>query len=298
MIRARLIFHKETGARIEVFCLEPYDPADYERAFSVKGEAQWKCIVGNLKKWKEGPLHIDFETDGVSCRLSAEKVEATGKEQIIRFSWNADMTFGQLLDALGRIPIPPYLRRESEESDNSRYQTVYSRYEGSVAAPTAGLHFTPEIFEAVATRRASFRRGDAACRGRDVSAGQDRPGDRTPHAHGTLRNQAFGVEGPDPARWKRDGRGNHFGPDAGVVAGIGVPDPAAWNTRCRNACRTVGDLRCARDAGDDAAVGCTCRMDGGAEYGPHPDSDPDHDHARIPVPDRDLVDYQFSPTER
>ncbi len=149
VIRARLIFHKETGARIEVFCLEPYDPADYERAFSVKGEAQWKCIVGNLKKWKEGPLHIDFETDGVSCRLSAEKVEATGKEQIIRFSWNADMTFGQLLDALGRIPIPPYLRRESEESDNSRYQTVYSRYEGSVAAPTAGLHFTPEIFEAL-----------------------------------------------------------------------------------------------------------------------------------------------------
>ena len=149
VIRARLIFHKETGARIEVFCLEPYDPADYERAFSVKGEAQWKCIVGNLKKWKEGPLHIDFETDGVSCRLSAEKVEATEKEQIIRFSWNADMTFGQLLDALGRIPIPPYLRRESEESDNSRYQTVYSRYEGSVAAPTAGLHFTPEIFEAL-----------------------------------------------------------------------------------------------------------------------------------------------------
>lgn len=149
VIRARLIFHKETGARIEVFCLEPYDPADYERAFSVKGEAQWKCIVGNLKKWKEGPLHIDFETDGVSCRLSAEKVEATGKEQIIRFSWNADMTFGQLLDALGRIPIPPYLRRESEESDNNRYQTVYSRYEGSVAAPTAGLHFTPEIFEAL-----------------------------------------------------------------------------------------------------------------------------------------------------
>lgn len=149
VIRARLIFHKETGARIEVFCLEPYDPADYERAFSVKGEAQWKCIVGNLKKWKEGPLHIDFETDGISCRLSAEKVEATEKEQIIRFSWNADMTFGQLLDALGRIPIPPYLRRESEESDNSRYQTVYSRYEGSVAAPTAGLHFTPEIFEAL-----------------------------------------------------------------------------------------------------------------------------------------------------
>lgn len=149
VIRARLIFHKETGARIEVFCLEPYDPADYERAFSVKGEAQWKCIVGNLKKWKEGPLHIDFETDEVSCRLSAEKIDVAEKEQIVRFSWNADMTFGQLLDALGRIPIPPYLRRESEESDNSRYQTVYSRYEGSVAAPTAGLHFTPEIFEAL-----------------------------------------------------------------------------------------------------------------------------------------------------
>ena len=112
VIRARLIFHKATGARIEIFCLEPHAPADYERAFAAHGRCRWQCIVGNLKKWKDGPLQI---------------------------------AFGQLLEELGRIPIPPYLCRESEELDNSRYQTVYSRFEGSVAAPTAGLHFTPEV---------------------------------------------------------------------------------------------------------------------------------------------------------
>ena len=145
VIRARLVFYKETGARIEIFCLEPHDPADYERAFAAKRSSEWSCIVGNLKKWKDGPLHIDFELSACSCRLSAEKVSAGEKEQIVRFRWDADLSFGQLLETLGRIPIPPYLRRESEELDNSRYQTVYSRFEGSVAAPTAGLHFTPEV---------------------------------------------------------------------------------------------------------------------------------------------------------
>lgn len=145
VIRARLVFYKETGARIEIFCLEPHDPADYERAFAAKESSEWSCIVGNLKKWKDGPLHIDFELSACSCRLSAEKVSAGEKEQIVRFRWDVDLSFGQLLETLGRIPIPPYLRRESEELDNSRYQTVYSRFEGSVAAPTAGLHFTPEV---------------------------------------------------------------------------------------------------------------------------------------------------------
>ena len=145
VIRARLVFYKETGARIEIFCLEPHDPADYERAFAAKESSEWSCIVGNLKKWKDGPLHIDFELSACSCRLSAEKVSAGEKEQIVRFRWDVDLSFGQLLETLGRIPIPPYLRRESEELDNSRYQTVYSKFEGSVAAPTAGLHFTPEV---------------------------------------------------------------------------------------------------------------------------------------------------------
>lgn len=156
VIRARLVFYKPTGARIEIFCLEPHDPADYERAFAVKGSCRWSCIVGNLKKWKDDELHIDFEADGRAQRLTARKAGQTDKEHIIEFSWNGDQSFGQLLETLGRIPIPPYLCRESEELDNSRYQTVYSKFEGSVAAPTAGLHFTPELIEGMKARGFEF----------------------------------------------------------------------------------------------------------------------------------------------
>lgn len=141
VIRARLLFHKATGARIEVFCLEPHEPADYERAFAVTGMCEWHCIVGNSKKWKEGALAIEY--DGGT--LSAERVTDRSAGDIIRFRWSSGHTFGQLLELLGRTPIPPYLCRESEEIDTVRYQTVYSKWEGSVAAPTAGLHFTPEI---------------------------------------------------------------------------------------------------------------------------------------------------------
>lgn len=145
VIRARVIMHKPSGARIEVFCLEPYAPADYERAFAVKGECEWSCIVGNLKKWKEGFVEINFDYEGEECQLRAEIKERGEREHIVRFEWDVDLTFGQLLEHLGRIPIPPYLNRESEEIDLTRYQTVYSKFEGSVAAPTAGLHFTDEI---------------------------------------------------------------------------------------------------------------------------------------------------------
>lgn len=149
VIRARIVMHKPSGARIEIFCLEPHSPADYERAFSTMGECRWQCIVGNLKKWKEGPLTIEFDYDGVSCRLEAWREEAVGMSQVIHFRWDAPLSFGQLLEHLGRIPIPPYLGRESEEIDNVRYQTVYSRFEGSVAAPTAGLHFTPQLIDSL-----------------------------------------------------------------------------------------------------------------------------------------------------
>lgn len=145
VIRARVIMHKPSGARIEVFCLEPHRPADYERAFAVRCEAEWSCIVGNLKKWKEGEIAIEFEYEGKQYRLSAEISERGEREHIVRFKWDVPLTFGQLLEHLGRIPIPPYLNRESEEIDLTRYQTVYSKFEGSVAAPTAGLHFTPEL---------------------------------------------------------------------------------------------------------------------------------------------------------
>lgn len=145
VVRARLIMHRRSGARIEVFCLEPHSPADYERAFAQRGECSWSCIVGNLKRWKDGEVEIPFEHDGRTCRLTAEMEERGTREHIVRFRWDAAMSFGELLEYLGRIPIPPYLNRESEEIDNTRYQTVYSRFEGSVAAPTAGLHFTPEL---------------------------------------------------------------------------------------------------------------------------------------------------------
>ncbi len=147
VIRARIIMQKSTGARVEIFCLEPHAPADYERAFAVKGECEWSCIVGNLKKWKQGCVEVQFELNGESQRLTAEIVERGDREHIVKFRWACDKSFGEILEVLGRIPIPPYLCRESELIDESRYQTVYSKMEGSVAAPTAGLHFTDEVFE-------------------------------------------------------------------------------------------------------------------------------------------------------
>ncbi len=145
VIRARIVMHKPSGARIEIFCLEPHAPADYEHAFAAQGECRWLCIVGNLKKWKEGALAIEFDYGGKPCRMQAWHEGTSGTSQVIRFAWDAVLSFGQLLEHLGRIPIPPYLGRESEAIDDTRYQTVYSRFEGSVAAPTAGLHFTPEL---------------------------------------------------------------------------------------------------------------------------------------------------------
>ena len=156
VVRARLVMHKPSGARVEVFCLEPHAPADYEHAFSVKGECEWSCIVGNLKKWKEGAVEIPFEYEGENYTLQAYIAERGTREHIVRFEWGAPMTFGQLLEYLGRIPIPPYLNRESEEIDNTRYQTVYSRFEGSVAAPTAGLHFTQPLIEGMREKGFDF----------------------------------------------------------------------------------------------------------------------------------------------
>lgn len=156
VIRARIIMHKPSGARIEVFCLEPHAPADYERALAAEGAAEWSCIVGNSKKWKEGYVEINFDHEGRNEWLRAWRVGEKGREQIVRFEWSARMAFGELLELLGRIPIPPYLNRESEEIDNTRYQTVYSKFEGSVAAPTAGLHFTPELIEQMQRQGFSF----------------------------------------------------------------------------------------------------------------------------------------------
>jgi len=156
VIHARLFFHKETGARIEVFCLEPLNPADYAQNFQSTDSCEWLCMVGNLKKWKKEKLVRELEVKGKRIQLSAEKLETENKAHRIRFSWHEmdptgdeKLTFGDLLETAGQLPIPPYLNRPTEASDEVTYQTVFSRIEGSVAAPTAGLHFTPEVLSAI-----------------------------------------------------------------------------------------------------------------------------------------------------
>ena len=151
VIRARLAFHKDTGAAIEIFLLEPLQPADYALNFQATGSCEWKCMVGNLKKWKEGKLSLILPEQEAKAPLTllASKVALLKDGSVaVKFEWeNPDISFSSIIERAGTIPIPPYLNRESEESDLSDYQTVYAREQGSVAAPTAGLHFTPEVFK-------------------------------------------------------------------------------------------------------------------------------------------------------
>lgn len=146
VLNARIIFHKETGARIEVFCLSPATSNDYASALTQNVSCRWKCIVGNLKKWKQGKLKKEIQIQSETLILEAKLIEKNNKDNVIEFSWNnPKIQFGEILEHSGLTPIPPYLNRESEAIDKSRYQTVYSRNEGSVAAPTAGLHFSDEV---------------------------------------------------------------------------------------------------------------------------------------------------------
>ncbi len=148
VIRARLLFRRPTGAQIEIFCLEPLRPSSYDEVFATWGPVEWECLVGNNRRWKEEELSAHLEVAGKSVRFSARRLQRLGNTFHIRFSWDdRHLSFGEILDAAGRIPIPPYLKRESEPSDLHDYQTVYARRDGSVAAPTAGLHFTPEMLE-------------------------------------------------------------------------------------------------------------------------------------------------------
>jgi S-adenosylmethionine:tRNA ribosyltransferase-isomerase len=150
VIRARLLFRKETGAGIEVFCLEPLNPGEYETVFSSGGPVEWKCLIGNLRKWKSGVLITDFIHDGINHRLFAEKINQERDAWRIRLRWDpGDITFGEVLESIGHIPLPPYVKREDTHMDYIRYQTVYSKKNGSVAAPTAGLHFTKEVLEKI-----------------------------------------------------------------------------------------------------------------------------------------------------
>ena len=145
VIQARLLFQRATGAQIEVFCLDPAAPHDYELIFQQTEACNWICLIGNAKKWKEPVLSREITVAGQTVRLSAEKVQSYGETHQIRFSWDGGFSFAEVLDAAGELPIPPYLHRKTEESDLKTYQTVYSNIKGSVAAPTAGLHFTPEV---------------------------------------------------------------------------------------------------------------------------------------------------------
>ena len=153
VIRARIIFQKESGANVEIFCLEPLSPKEYSLSFSSKEPVEWKCIVGNLKKWKNGTLESLFKYKGKSYKLSAERIQSFDETLRIRFSWNtSELCFGEVLDQTGHIPLPPYINRKDAAEDAERYQTVYSSVKGSVAAPTAGLHFTDYVFENIRAR--------------------------------------------------------------------------------------------------------------------------------------------------
>lgn len=146
VIQARMHFRKSTGALIEVFLLEPAEPTDYELMFQTTARCSWYCLVGNLKKWKEGSLVRHINVKGQDISVSATRGAIHGTSHTISFEWDGDnVSFAEIIDAMGELPIPPYLNRETQESDKTTYQTVYSKIKGSVAAPTAGLHFTPEV---------------------------------------------------------------------------------------------------------------------------------------------------------
>lgn len=161
VIQARLRFRKETGALIEVFCMEPFAPREYQQNFAQTGSVEWLCMIGNLKRWKEGRLSTKYKVQSSKTgkehditltaeRLPYESSNATGTNHLVRFSWSDEnVAFSEVLEAVGELPIPPYLNRATEESDLRTYQTVYSKVKGSVAAPTAGLHFTDRVLKAL-----------------------------------------------------------------------------------------------------------------------------------------------------
>ena len=150
VVPARLFFRKTTGALIEILCLNPVFPSEYVANFASQGSCDWSVVIGNAKKWKGGQVHFFSENGFGDLNFRAELLEkGDGKTSVVRFLWDGDSTFSEVLDRCGQVPIPPYLNRQSEAIDKTRYQTVYAHYEGSVAAPTAGLHFTEKVLEAL-----------------------------------------------------------------------------------------------------------------------------------------------------
>lgn len=153
VIRARLLFQKMSGAVIEILCLEPLSPSSYEMSFSSGSPVEWKCMIGNLKKWKSRVLPLKFVYNLKEHELQAERISAEGESWRIRFSWNdRHLSFSEVIEASGHTPLPPYITREDEKDDSYRYQTIYSAVKGSVAAPTAGLHFTEDVLKKLAEK--------------------------------------------------------------------------------------------------------------------------------------------------
>jgi S-adenosylmethionine:tRNA ribosyltransferase-isomerase len=161
VIRARLIFTKSTGATVEIFCLEPVLPtAEIHGAFQQKENCTWSCLVGNVKRWKNGILIKEFTLDGKEYQLFAEKMEEAGDGHfLICFHWEpSSLTFSEILEVTGRVPLPPYITRGDSTVDESRYQTIYAKHEGSVAAPTAGLHFTDALMDSLKNKNIAFEK--------------------------------------------------------------------------------------------------------------------------------------------
>ena len=150
VVPARLFFRRATGAHIEIFCLEPVDPPEYNTIFASRGSCRWKCVIGNAKRWKEDTLRFANTGDDpqvAALDLTADLVSREGQTGVVELRWKGNEPFSNVLDCCGKVPIPPYLNRETEAIDLERYQTTYAHIRGSVAAPTAGLHFTPEVLE-------------------------------------------------------------------------------------------------------------------------------------------------------
>ena len=146
VVYARLFFQKSSGATIEIFCLEPIEPNDMQLAFSETRQCRWKCLIGNNKKWKDGVLKKACHYDGKEITLSATRIEQCDNAWIVQFEWNEEVSFAEVLQNMGIVHLPPYLKREAEEGDKTDYQTIYADHDGSVAAPTAGLHFSDKTF--------------------------------------------------------------------------------------------------------------------------------------------------------
>ena len=174
VIKARILFQKPTGASIEIFCLEPHEKVnDYAVVFQQKNSTRWKCMIGGAGKWKEKYLEKKIEINGREISLIGCLVEKLTDAYVVELSWTpGDFSFAEIIDHAGQTPLPPYIKRKAEQSDTERYQSIYSHYEGSVAAPTAGLHFTENIFSSFKKKKYHCRFCNPSCGRRDFQAGK------------------------------------------------------------------------------------------------------------------------------